>query len=159
MKKSWIFIVIIAALLLMPAISAIPTATTKSTKKVDEEKTPKFSPEGADVDGYFVGGLGRVYKDGEEWITEPSAYIYGAYRDRSYKILIGNITNLDEEVVGHILMISNRFFLIGRITNLEGKKAPIVGFIIDFQEDKFIGRLMSLFGPAPHMWGQYYPNE
>jgi hypothetical protein len=48
-------------------------------------------------------------------------------------------------------MIKFRFCLIGIIKDLEENKAPIVGFIIDFDEDKFIGRLMSLFGSAPHM--------
>ena len=66
---------------------------------------------------------------------------------------------LEEEQIGTILMIKFGIFLIGRITDMEEHKAPIVGFIIDFDEDKFIGRLMSLFGPAPHMWGQYTPNE
>jgi hypothetical protein len=36
-------------------------------------------------------------------------------------------------------------------------KLPIVGFLF-FNEQYFIGRIMSLFGPAPHIWGEYTPN-
>lgn len=145
MKKTLILVGICSVLLLMPALSAVPFKITL--------------PPVPDYDGTFVGGLGRVWKEGEEWQYETQAYIAGVYRDRNYKILYGNIYNLEEEQVGTILMISSRIFLIGRITDMEDHKAPIVGFIIDFNEDKFVGRLMSLFGPAPHMWGQYIPNE
>ena len=112
-----------------------------------------------EYDGTFVGALGQVWKEGEEWQTEAIAYIAGVYRDWRYKIMHGNVYDLDEEQVGTITIISTKSFLIGRITNMEGGKAPIVGFIIDFNEDKFVGRLMSFFGPAPHMWGQYIPTE
>ncbi len=40
---------------------------------------------------------------------------------------------------------------------MDGEKAPIVGFL--FQNDQyFAGRIMSVFGPAPHIWGEYTPN-
>ena len=145
MRKTIILIGICSVLLLMPALSAFPIKTT--------------TPPVPDYDGTFVGALGQVWKEGEEWQYEASVYIAGVYRDRYYKILYGNIYNLDEGQIGTIVIISTRSFLIGRITNIEGETAPIVGFIVDFQEDKFIGRLMSFFGPTPHMWGQYIPNE
>ena len=46
---------------------------------------------------------------------------------------------------------------IGRIENMNGEKAPIIGFLF-YNEDYFIGRIMSFFGPAPHLWGIYTPN-
>jgi rRNA processing protein Gar1 len=72
--------------------------------------------------------------------------------------MYGNIYNTDEEQIGTIVMLSKNKLMIGRISNMEENKAPIVGFIINYDEDNFIGRLMSLFGPAPHMWGKYIPN-
>ena len=41
---------------------------------------------------------------------------------------------------------------------MEDHIAPIVGFMIDYDEDHFIGRLMSFFDPAPNMQDQYIPN-
>ena len=145
MRKNIILVGICSLLILMPVLSSTPLKTPM-------QSTPNY-------DGTFVGALGRVWKEGEEWQTEASAYIAGVYRDRYYKIMYGNIYDLDEEQVGTIKMISTKSFLVGRIANMDGQTIPIVGFIIDFQEDKFIGRLMSFFGPAPHMWGQYKPNE
>jgi hypothetical protein len=158
MKNALILIGICAVLTSMPAMSAFSIPATKVTNSVDKIKNLK-APTVPDYDGTFVGGLGRVYKEGEEWQYEVYSYIVGVYRDRSYKILYGNIYNTDEEQIGTITMISKQTFMIGRISNMDGKKAPIVGFIYDFDEDKFIGRLMSIFGPAPHMWGKYIPNE
>jgi hypothetical protein len=158
MKKTLFLIGICTVLISMPAISAFSTTGTKLINENILEKD-LLSPTEPDYDGTFIGALGRVWKENGEWQNDASAYIAGVYRDRNYKILYGKIFNLDEEQVGKITMISSRIFLIGRIENMEGKKAPIVGFLIDVEEDYFIGRLMSLFGPTPHMWGQYTPNE
>jgi hypothetical protein len=155
MKKTLIIIGLCAILISMPAFSAYPTKNISISNEGKSLKTPTV-PE---YDGTFAGGLGRVWKEGEEWQYEAYSYIAGVYKEGAYKILYGNIYNLEEEQIGTILMIKFRIFLIGRITNMEEQKAPIVGFIIDVEEDNFIGRLMSLFGPAPHMWGQYIPNE
>ena len=159
MKKTIILIGICAVLISMPAMSAIQVTSTKTLKNIDISSKDLPLPIVPDYDGIFVGALGQVWKEGEEWQYEANSYIAGVYRDRYYKILYGNIYNLDEEQIGTITIISTKSFLIGRITDMEGHKAPIVGFIIDFNEDKFIGRLMSFFGPTPHMWGQYIPNE
>jgi hypothetical protein len=154
MKKTLIIIGLCTLLVSMPAFSAY-SANNMSLSNVRKSlKTPTVP----DYDGNFVGGLGRVWKEGEEWQYEVNSYIAGRYKEGFYKILYGNIYNLEEEQIGTIIMIKFRIFLIGRITNMEEQKAPIVGFIIDFDEDNFIGRLMSLFGPAPHMWGRYIPN-
>jgi hypothetical protein len=158
MKKTLILIGICAALISIPAISALSIPTTKTTNSANNIKNLKTSIV-PDYDGTFFGGLGRVYKEGEEWQYEVYSYIAGVYRDRSYKILYGNIYNTNEEQIGTITMIRKKSLMIGQISNLEGKKAPIVGFIRDYDEDNFIGRLMSIFGPAPYMWGKYIPKE
>jgi len=155
MKKTLFLIGLCAVLISVPTISAFSIHETKTTDKIKNLKAPTVP----DYDGTFVGALGRVYREGEEWQYEVWSYIAGAYRDRSYKVLYGNIYNTDEEQVGSIIMLSKNKFMIGRISNMEEKKAPIVGFIVDHDEDTFIGRLMSIFGPAPYMWGQYNPTE
>ena len=154
MKKKIFLIGIVVVILSMPALSAF------STKNISKNEPVKiFTTQTEDeYDGTFIGGLGRLWKEGEEWQYEVHSYIAGVYKEKNNKILYGNIYDLEEEQVGTILMIKFNFFLIGRITNMEDNKAPIVGFIIDYDEDNFIGRLMSLFGPTPHMWGQYIPN-
>jgi hypothetical protein len=139
----------------MSAFSIPACRVTNSLNKIKNLKTHTVP----DYDGTFVGGLGRVYKEGEEWQYEVYCYIAGIYRDRSYKILYGNLYNINEEQIGTITIISKNMFIIGRISNMEGKKAPIVGFVWDYDEDNFIGRLMSFFGPAPYMWGKYIPKE
>ena len=158
MKKTLILIGICAVLMSMPAMSAFSTTTESIKKDTTEKVTDLPLPVVPDYDGTFIGALGELYKDGDEWIKNPSAYIAGVYRDRHYKIMVGNIYNLDEEQIGTIKIISTRKILVGRIENMDGGSAPIVGFLIDIGEDYFAGRLMSLFGPAPHMWGQYTPN-
>jgi hypothetical protein len=155
MKKTIFIISLCAVLISMPAFSAFSAKNIHIPNQVKSLKTPTIT----EYDGTFAGGLGRLWKEGEEWQYEVYSYIVGVYKEDVYKILYGNIYNLEEEQIGTILMINFRFFLIGRITNMEEQKAPIVGFIIDVDEDNFIGRLMSIFGPAPHMWGQYIPNE
>ena len=152
MKKS-VLLGICAILIIMPILSAAPINTKNNfqletiNKPLDEE-----------YDGTFVGGLGQIYKENGEWQYEIYSYIAGGYKDNNYKILFGNFYNLDEEQIGTIVMIKAKFFLIGRISNLEGKKLPIVGFIFENDDDQFIGRLMSIIGPAPYMWGKYTPN-
>ena len=160
MKKTLFLIGICAVLISMPAISAMSITSTQILKDNNLEKARALPlPIDADYDGTFVGALGNIWKENGEWQHEAQAYIAGVYRDRYYKILHGNIYNLDDEQIGIITMISSRIFLIGRIENMEGEKAPIVGFLIDVEEDYFVGRLMSFFGPTPHMWGQYTPIE
>ncbi len=159
MKKTIILIGICAVLISMSAMSAIQVTSTKTLKNIDISSKDLPLPIVPDYDGTFVGALGRVWQEEGEWQYEVYSYIAGVYRDRYYKILYGNIYNLDEEQIGTIRIISTKSFLVGRIGNMDGKTAPVVGFIIDFDEDKFIGRLMSFFGPTPHMWGQYIPNE
>jgi hypothetical protein len=35
---------------------------------------------------------------------------------------------------------------------------PIIGFIFVNENNQFIGRIMSIIGPAPYIWGQFTPN-
>jgi hypothetical protein len=156
MKKLLLIIGIWAVLISMPAITAFQISEKPTS--IPQTKTTFLTTPDEEYDGTFVGGLGHLWKEGEEWQYEVYSYIAGVYKENTYKILYGNIYNLDEEQIGTILMIKFKFFLIGRITDMEEHKAPIVGFIIDYDEDNFIGRIMSLFGPAPHMWGIYTPN-
>ena len=100
----------------------------------------------------------RVYKEDGEWQYETYAYFAGYYKNNIYKLIYGNIYNLDEKQVGTIGMISGEHFLIDRIKNYEGQKLPIIGFLFVNKNNKFIGRIMSNIGPASHIWGQYTPN-
>jgi len=153
MKKTLIYIGICALMITMPIFSAVPI-------KLDSTQTSysPISPTDEEYDGTFVGGMGRVYRENEEWQYETYAYFAGFYKDNNFKLIYGNVYNLDEEQVGTIGMISGEHFLIGRIKNLEGKKMPIIGFIFVNEDNQFIGRIMSIVGPAPNIWGQYTPN-
>jgi hypothetical protein len=41
---------------------------------------------------------------------------------------------------------------------LEGNRAPIVGFFFTNEDNYFMGRIISIFGPAPHIWGEFIDN-
>ena len=147
MKKTLIIAGVCSVLLLMPALSAVPFKTTTSPVP--------------DYDGTFVGGIGQVYKEGEEWVFDAVGYIAGAYQNRNrVTILAGSVLDLDQQPTGNtIVLLKFKSIIFGRITNEEGNRAPVIGFLITNEENLFIGRLMSLFGPAPHIWGQFTPNE
>ena len=101
MKKILSLIGISVILILTPILSAAPIKTNEShiltktsTSKVD------------DYDGTFTGGLGRVYKENDEWQYEVHSYIAGVYKDKSYKILYGHIYNLEKEQINFILNVT-----------------------------------------------------
>ena len=150
MKKTVFVIGICVIFMLMPAISAFPTINkTDTTSKT--EPTP-------DYDGTFVGGIGLMYKEDGEWQFDYYGYLGGVYKNYNrFKFISGKLFDLDQVEVGSIKFITARSILVGRITNLDGQSAPIVGFLI-YNDVHFAGRLMSLFGPAPHIWGQFTPN-
>jgi hypothetical protein len=146
MKKTLLTIGILAIMISMPAITAFGSF----------EKTPITKP-AEDYDGTFYGGLGRVYKDENgEWTQNTYAYIVGAYKGGNYKRVYAKIYNLDEEEIGSIAFISGHRILIGRIKGMDEGKLPIIGFLF-YNEQYFIGRIMSLVGPAPHIYGEYTP--
>jgi len=153
MKKTLILIGICAVLISMPAFSAI------SINNISEKERNTQTPVLPDYDGTWVGGIGVVSKNGEEWEFETYGYLGGAYLKKSRcTILAGNTYDLEQQQTGSIVLIKFRSIVIGRISNLEGNKAPVIGFLITNDENLFIGRLMSIFGPAPHIWGQFTPN-
>ena len=154
MKKILVIIGILTALIAMPPMTAF---------QISEKPTIVLKPEtiltpDEEYDGNFVGGLGHLWKEDDEWQYEVHAYIAGFYKINNYNLIYGNIYNLDEEQIGTITIISGNHFLIGRIKDLEDHRAPIVGFLFNNDDNQFFGRIMSLFGPAPHIWGQYTPN-
>ena len=151
MKKIVPLALICATIFLMPAISALSIKTNINY----ERKIPPLP----DYDGTFLGGYGRMYKENEEWQFEYHGYLGGVYRDNNKnKILYGNIYNLEKEQIGKITFITAKSFLIGRIKNMDDRGVPIVGFFLIREDDLFAGRLMSFFGPAPHIWGKFTPN-
>ena len=158
MKKTLFLIGICAVLISMPALSAVSSSSTESIKNVDLEIAKSLPiPIEPDYDGTFIGALGTVWKEDGEWQTEAAAYIAGVYKGGNYKRVFANIYNLDEEQIGSMWFISSHYILVGRILDMNENKAPIVGFLF-YNEQYFIGRIMSLFGPAPHIWGEYTPN-
>jgi hypothetical protein len=153
MKKQIFLALICSVLFLMPAFGALPIKKTNDSKKITSVIPT------VDSDGTFVGGFGRMYKENDEWQFEYYGYLGGFYKDKGkYKILYANIYDLDKEKIGNITLINFKSYIIGKIKNLDGKSAPIVGFFFINEEGKFAGRLMSVFGPAPHIWGEFTPN-
>jgi len=152
MKKPILLAIICAVLFLLPACGALPIKTTRNI----EEKTSALPLE--DYDGTWVGGFGRMYKEGDEWQFEYHGYLAGVYKNKNrFRILAGNVYNIDQEQIGTIAMYNFKSIIYGRIKNMQGQSAPIVGFLITNENNKFAGRLMSLFGPAPHIWGEFTP--
>jgi hypothetical protein len=155
MKKRIILAAICAVLFLMPAFSALPIKKTSAS----EQKTLPLPT--VDSDGTFVGGFGRMYKENNEWQFEYYGYLAGIYQNKNkYKILAGNIYKdiNGQEQIGTIVMYNFKSFVVGKIKNMEGKGAPITGFLIIREDLKFAGRIMSVSGPAPNIWGELKPN-
>lgn len=111
-----------------------------------------------DYDGTFIGGIGRLYKQNGEWQFDYHAYLAGVYQLGVYKKLYGYIYNLEEEQIGSIGAYFGHKLIIGYIENMQGQRAPIVGFLL-WNDTNFAGRIMSVFGPAPHIIGEYIPNS
>jgi hypothetical protein len=159
MKKTLIIIGICSLLLLLPAITAIPNTTSRTIKQTVPPEQDKDLPTPVldNHDGTFLGALGVIYKDdNDEWVFEASAYLAGGYKLGYYNKLYGYIYNLDEEQVGYLGAVFGNKIILGWIMNMEEEKAPIIGFLF-YNDEYFAGRIMSLFGPAPHLWGQYTP--
>jgi hypothetical protein len=153
MKNPIIFIFICLVILLTSASSALPIKTLSCSEKEIILKSTFVE------DGKFVGGFGQIYKENDEWQFDYQGYLGGIYKNNNkYIILYGNIYNLEQEQIGNITILTAKSFLIGRIYNMEGNRVPIVGFFLTTEENYFMGRIMSIFGPAPHIWGEFIDN-
>jgi len=102
----------------------------------------------------FAEGIGRIYKENETWTYDTYAYLAGVYKGKK---LYGNIYNLEEEQIGTIGAYFGYKLIVRYIQGMDGKKAPIVGFLF-YNDEYFAGRIMSTFGPALHIFGKYTPN-
>ena len=154
MKKTLLIIGILATLISMPAMTAIQITQKTTNFPMPETILPQPDDE---YDGTFIGGIGVIYKEDGEWQFDTAAYMAGVYKGGKYKRVSAYIYNLDEEQIASMWFISGRNILVGQIIDMDENKAPIVGFLF-YNEEYFIGRMMSLFGPAPHFWGEYTPN-
>ncbi|MCX6667849.1 MAG: hypothetical protein NTV74_06420 [Euryarchaeota archaeon] len=159
MKKKLLIIGICALFVLMPTLVATPGQNSAKKIKPQIEVPSLPTPVLDDYDGTFVGAIGRVYKaENGSWVKEARGYLAGVYKSvGKYKRVLGYLYNLNQTQVGYIGFISANKFLVGKIKNMQNQSAPIVGFIF-YNEEYFIGRIMSFFGPAPHIWGAYTPN-
>jgi len=152
-KKILFLFGIVSILILMPVISSIPLNV--SNKEISQINTI----EDEDYDGTFIGGLGHVYKENNEWTYDTSAYIAGVYKNGARaNRMYANIYNLEEEQIGNIAAYYGHRLIFGFIRDMQGTKAPIIGFIFINEEDLFAGRIMSVVGPAPHIYGKFTPN-
>jgi hypothetical protein len=131
----------------MPVLSALQTT----------QKPSLLFPPLEDYDGTFVGGIGHLFKQGGEWQFNYYAYMAGVYKLGMYKKLYGYIYNLEEEQIGSIGAYFGHKIIIGYIENMQGQRAPLIGFLF-WNDTNFAGRIMSVFGPAPHIIGEYTPN-
>jgi len=158
MKKIIIIIGLCAVLISMPAITAIPTMEASKTFVTTEKGTTLQTPTLDDYDGTFIGGLGRLYKEDGEWQFNHYSYLAGVYKLGRFNKLYGYIYNLEEEQIGEIGAYFGHKLILGFIGDLDGNRLPMIGFLI-YNDVNFAGRIMSLVGPAPHIIGEYIPNE
>jgi hypothetical protein len=155
MKKILIIIGLCAALISMPAMTAFQI--TETTNSMLKTQTQLQTPPVDDYDGTFIGGMGHLYKENGDWQFDYYAYLAGVYKLGFYKKLYGYIYNLDEEQIGYIGAYFGNKIIIGYIENMDEQRAPIIGFLL-WNDTHFAGRIMSFFGPAPHIIGEYTPN-
>ena len=157
MKKLLIIIGICALFLSTPVLTAFPTAITRTSVQSEQITTLQTSPI-EDYDGTFAGGIGRIFKENEEWSFDTRGYLAGVYKEGvRFNRLYGYLYNLEEEQVGYIGAYFGHKIVIGYVKDMEENKAPIIAFLL-YNDVNFAGRIMSFFGPAPHIWGEYTPN-
>ena len=157
MKKNIFLIGICAIIIMMPALGALTLQENDYKKNyVKKDIISELSKPSVDeYDGTILGGMGLIYKEDEEWDYDIYSYLVGVYKNKgNHKTIYCNIYNLDKEKTGTLRANCGRSIIIGSIKNLEEDNAPIIGFLFE-RGEKFAGRIMSLFGPAPHIWGKY----
>ena len=156
MKKKLIIIGIILILTSMPALTAYQINEKPTNNTIFEKNlTP---PPLKGYDGTFVGGLGQLYKRNGEWEFNAYAYLAGVYKLGVYKKLVGFIYDTDEQQIGSILAFFGGKLIIGILSDMENHRTPMIGFLMWNDED-FAGRILTMFGPATHIIGEYTPNS
>ena len=160
MKKTLIIIGMCVMLLSMPVLTAFPAAIANqgNISNQSDEKIISQTPCVGDYDGTFVGGIGRISKENGEWSFDAHGYLAGVYKKgMRFNKLHGKIYDLNEEQIGYIEAYFGHKIILGHIKDMQGHEAPIIGFLF-YNDENFAGRIMSFFGPAPHVWGEYTPN-
>jgi hypothetical protein len=148
MKRTVSVIGVCILLLSMPSLFAIPISNG-----------PSLLPPSTLSDGTFAGGFGRGHwGNGNFNIDTIYAYMNGVYTGSAYIKISGDITNAYGEKIGEINTLIG-FKIIFGSTIINGLRTPIVGFLMRHQNDQFVGRIMSITLPAPHMWGYFIPNK
>jgi hypothetical protein len=149
MKKTLFIIGLCAVLLSMPTLLAFPTTQKHSLL---------FSPLKIS-DGTFTGGLGRGHWKNGFNIDTVYEYMNGVYTSGAYIKISGEITNPHNEKIGEISAFIIHKIIFGSTQNIQGQKAPIIVILMMHQNNQFVGRiLVSMFRPAPHIWGYLIPN-
>jgi len=152
MKKTILILGIVSLFIFMPMLTA---KTFSTTIEVNPELKAPFEQ---DYDGTFLGGLGVVSRENEEWEFDTHAYLVGVYKEgNKVNRLLANIYDLDENQIGSIAAFFGHRIIIGFIQDMGEKRAPIIGFLFS-NDEYFAGRIMSVFGPAPHIFGKFTPN-
>jgi hypothetical protein len=148
MKKTVIAIIASIILLSMPTILATPAFNQSS-----------LFPPRILSDGTFAGGFGRGHwGNGNFNIDTVYAYMSGVYSGGAYIKISGSIDNAYGDKIGDINAMIG-FKIIFGSTTLNGLKTPIFGFLMRHQNNQFIGRIMSITLPVPHMWCYLIPNK
>jgi len=149
MKKTLCIIGLCAVLLSMPTLLAFSTTNKPSLL---------FSPLEMS-DGTFAGGIGRGHwGNGNFNIDNVYAYMSGVYTGGAYIRISGDITK-DDEKIGEISTLIFYKIIYGYTKNINGLRTPIFGFLMRNQNNQFVGRIMSISMPAPHMWCYLIPNK
>ena len=164
MKGSLVVLMICVLFASMSVTTAINTSIGKTlnskTQTLINESVSilediRYKKPVGDWDGEFVGAYGRVITTDQGRDFEKYGYIAGVYNGDNRGKIFGNLYNLDKEKIGSFGAYFGDMYLIGKVKNMEGKHVPIVGFLLH-NETMFFGRVMSLFGPAPHIIGRYW---
>jgi len=153
---------IVAVLAVCVLFASMSIATAAPIPKIDDLKNDMSNIEitypttDGDWTGEFIGAIGDLKKVNGEWDFTASGYMAGVYKGYNRGKFIGNLYDLDETKVGSIAGYYGKGLLVGRIS-INNRRAPIVGFLLH-NETMFLGRIMSLIGPAPHMIGYHWAS-
>ena len=155
MKKILIIIGILTILFTMPVMSSIQIM--EKPKILEETENKLLTPPLPGDDGTFVGSLGRLYLKNGNWEFDAYAYIKGSYKLGAFTRLAGAITDAAYQQTGYMLAFFGSRIIIGFLQDMDSNRAPMIGFLM-WNDGEFAGRIMTMFGPATHIIGQYSPN-